>query len=145
MSERVNKGLSWFCYAAIGLLLGGAGIIKVSDPDSFLSSVRTFELFGGWLQSAVVVYVPLLEVLLGVCLISGFLRRGAVWVSGLLLIAFILLVVQARLRGLSVDCGCFGTNTLSSDYEYAWKIGENLMMLLGLWAGVLFERGCKQS
>ena len=134
-----RRALSWLLFLGVGCVLGYAGWLKFADPDAFLSSVRTFELFPATLASAIVVFVPILEMALGVSLATGVLRGGATLLSSLLLLAFIALVAQSRMRGLAIDCGCFGSRVVESDYEYAWKLGENMALLVALWAAAWLE------
>ncbi len=124
-------------YLAVALAFGYAAIIKIADPAAFLSSILTFQLLPYRLAAVTALILPWLELMLAFCLAIGWLRRGAVWLTSSLLILFVALVVQARIRGLTVDCGCFGSNTISGDFEYAWKIGENVLMLLALWGAVI--------
>ena len=51
--------------------------------------------------------LPVLELFVGLMLISGFWLDAAVIASVGLYTAFLILVVQARVRGLNIDCGCF--------------------------------------
>lgn len=52
--------------------------------------------------------LPFAEIALGVLLIVGLgLRAGGV-VAGLLLTVFIIGISSAWIRGLRIDCGCFG-------------------------------------
>jgi uncharacterized membrane protein YphA (DoxX/SURF4 family) len=52
--------------------------------------------------------LPYLEVSLGVLLVLGFATRLAAALSAALLLVFIGGVISAAVRGLSIDCGCFG-------------------------------------
>lgn len=131
---------SWILYWLIGGFFLFAALVKIAHPEAFFSSLLTYELFPHKLAVALAFFAPMLELLLGVCLITGILRQGAVWLTGLMLLVFIAVIVQGRLRGLSIDCGCFGSNRLESDFEYVWKLGQNTLLLLGLWGAVLLER-----
>lgn len=135
----MGKLLAWALYAVVGLVFGYSAVVKIADPEAFLSSILTFKLLPMGLATATALVVPWLELTLGLSLLSGVCRRGASWLSGGLLLLFIGLVVQARLRGLVIDCGCFGSNTISSDFEYAWKIGQNTLLLASLWAAAVAE------
>ena len=119
----------------VALAFGYAALVKLNDPERFLSSLLTFELFPYKLAVALALWVPWLELVLAVSLLSGRWRSGAEALTGLLLVAFIAVVVQAYFRGLSIDCGCYGSNLLSDGMDYAVKLGENLLLLSALWLG----------
>ena len=52
--------------------------------------------------------LPILEVGLGIWLIVGLFIRFSAIVSVVLMAIFTIAISQAWLRGLNIDCGCFG-------------------------------------
>lgn len=134
-----SRRVSWVLYWIFAAVFAVAGAVKVGDPESFLSSILTYEFLPYSMAVAVALYIPWLEIVLAISLATGVWRRGAVWLSSLLLLVFIALVVQGRIRGLAVDCGCFGNRLLEDDFAYAKKIGENLLLLACLWGGAILE------
>ena len=52
--------------------------------------------------------LPYLEIALGVLLLAGLATRLTAVLSAVVLVAFIAGVISAAVRGLSIDCGCFG-------------------------------------
>jgi uncharacterized membrane protein YphA (DoxX/SURF4 family) len=75
------------------------------------------------------IYMPWLEVLIGIGLLTGFRRQAAaVWAFGLLLVFTTALVVNA-FRDINVACGCFSTS--AQDVANAWLLAlRDLPMLL---------------
>lgn len=55
--------------------------------------------------------LPLLEILLGFYFIIGVFTRTATWTANFLTILFTLALLQGALRGLEIDCGCFGSTS----------------------------------
>lgn len=97
------------------LLLGGlfifAGVIKLQDPQTFLFSVKAFDLFpehAGHLVVLTTFLVPWAEVVAGAMLVLGVWARASALVHALLLAAFIAGIGSVLARGLAVECGCFG-------------------------------------
>ena len=136
----MSRAASWGLFWIVAAVLAVAGSIKVTDPEAFLSSVLTYELFSYKLAAAIALFVPWLELVVAASLATGIWRRGAVWLGTLLLLGFIAVVVQARMRGLAVDCGCFGSNQLDDNVSYAKKIGENVALLACLWMAAALRR-----
>ncbi|GAA1156997.1 MauE/DoxX family redox-associated membrane protein [Ornithinicoccus hortensis] len=95
------------------LLLGGvllvAGWLKVRDLTGSAQSVVAYELFPYEISRMVGTMLPVLEIALGLLLILGLFTRVSAALGGLLMIVFIAGIVSAWARGLSIDCGCFGT------------------------------------
>jgi len=54
------------------------------------------------------IILPWLEIGVAILLILGVAIRPAALFSGALMLLFIAAITQAGLRGLSIDCGCFG-------------------------------------
>lgn len=128
-------------FAVVAVVFAYAGIVKVIMPDQFQSSLLTYELFTSQQAGLIAVFAPVLEIVVALCLVTGFWQRGASLLTAVMLVGFIGLVAQARVRGLAIDCGCFGSNRLENDFEYAWKIGQNALLLAAL--GIALTLGSK--
>lgn len=125
-----NKGV----LLAFRLVLGGlfvyAGAAKVLDPLDFAQNIRNYQLVGQSLSFVAAIVLPWLEILAGLALILGVWTRGAALVVTGLLVFFIVLTAVTMVRGLDVDCGCFGSLSRKSGWGV---ILEDLGMLaLGL-------------
>ena len=133
--KLVSRLLYWLV-AGVFLV---AGAMKIVDPEHFLSSLLTYDLLGYRVSVLTALFVPYLEIVAALCLGLGFWRIGARWLIEAMLVVFIVFIVQARARGLSIDCGCFGENILASDWQYAWKLSQDALLLGALWLGGIFE------
>jgi putative oxidoreductase len=116
------------------LVLGGlfvyAGLVKVLHPLDFAQDIRNYRLVGQALSLFAAIVLPWLEILAGAFLIAGIWTRGAALVISSLLVMFIMLTVITMIRGLDVECGCFGAVSRKSGWGV---IVEDLAMLyLGL-------------
>jgi len=102
------------------IILGGvflaAGASKVLDPGALAASIRTYELpLPEWFVSLSAHALPFLEILLGLYLLAGLFTRLSAWATNGLIILFILALLQGAMRGLQIDCGCFGSSTGESN------------------------------
>jgi uncharacterized membrane protein YphA (DoxX/SURF4 family) len=120
---------------AARLVIGGvwiwAGLLKLPDPDQSVLAVRAYQLLPGDSATTVGHLLPVLEVVVGVCLVLGLLTRGAAVVSGLLFAAFIVGISSVWARGISIDCGCFGGGGYDPDAisKYPWEIARDVGLL----------------
>lgn len=137
MSGRV---FSWILYAAVGVFFAAAAIVKIIDPEAFLSSMLTYEVFSYKQAVGLAFYAPMLELVVALGLITGFWRKGAALLTLFLLVLFIVLVGQGLVRGLQMDCGCFGANQLQTSTDYYLKIGQNLMLLVAVGLAWVIEK-----
>jgi uncharacterized membrane protein YphA (DoxX/SURF4 family) len=94
------------------LLLGGvmlvAGLLKVTKPEVSARAVQAYQLLPFDVATYVGYGLPILEVVIGLLLVTGLFTRTAAAISGVLLVAFIIGIASAWARGLTIDCGCFG-------------------------------------
>jgi uncharacterized membrane protein YphA (DoxX/SURF4 family) len=94
------------------LVVGGvwlvAGYLKLSDPADTVRAVRAYELLPEAAVPAFGHLLPVVEVVIGACLLLGVLTRGFAVASAVLLLVFIFGISAAWARGLEIQCGCFG-------------------------------------
>ena len=105
---RAQPWVSTLLRLALAVVCLWAGLAKIGDLASSVRAVRAFELLPEALAKPVGYGLPVLEIALGVLLLVGLLTRYAAALVGLLMLAFIVGIIAAWARGLSIDCGCFG-------------------------------------
>lgn len=105
-----------------------AGLPKVQDPIAFAASIDGFRIVSGSLSLWTAVVLPWLEIIIGIGLLTPWLRRASASLIALLLALFIILHASAWIRGLDINCGCFGESAESP--AYLWLILRNLALLL---------------
>jgi uncharacterized membrane protein YphA (DoxX/SURF4 family) len=118
------------------LILGGlfvyAGVLKVLDPLDFAQSIRNYDLVGQSLSLAAAIVLPWLEILAGAALAAGIWKRASALVISGLLVFFILLTLVTILRGLDVDCGCFGAISRKAGWGLIVEDAAMLYMALAI-------------
>ncbi len=130
-----NKTILFLFRLIVGGLFIYAGIVKVMDPLEFAQDVRNYQLVGQSLSFLVAVFLPWLEIFAGLFLVSGLLKPAGSLLISLMLSAFLILTVVTILRGISVECGCFGA--LSRQADFRLIVEDVLMLYMALC--VLFE------
>jgi uncharacterized membrane protein YphA (DoxX/SURF4 family) len=117
------------------LVVGGvwlyAGALKLPHPDTSVTAVRSYQLLPTDLAETVGRVLPMLEVVVGACLVLGLLVRFAGVLSGLMLVAFIIGIISVWSRGIAIDCGCFGDGGADPDAfsKYPWEIARDAGLL----------------
>ena len=116
-------------------LVGGvwvyAGALKLPHPDTSVSAVRSYQLLPAGLAETVGHVLPMLEIVVGGCLLLGLLMRLAGGLSALLQLAFIVGIISVWSRGIAIDCGCFGNGGADPDAfgKYPWEIARDTGLL----------------
>jgi len=115
----------------VGCVLIYASADKILHPQDFAAIVKNYRLLPEVLVNLTAIWLPWFELVLGVCLYTGFWRQGALLLATSLLAAFWLALLFNSFRGLDVNCGCF--SSASSDPSEAapmlWYIGRDALLL----------------
>ena len=132
---RTVRGVLFSPYLSLvsRLVLGGvflyAGVSKVFDPGGLAASIRSYGLgLPEWFVTLSAYALPPFEVLLGLYLLVGLFTRTSAWVTNGMMILFIVALAQGALRGLQIDCGCFG----SASSDEASSLWVDILRDLGL-------------
>ena len=106
-----------------------AALPKIEDPITFTNAVAAFRVIDLDLSAWVALFLPWLELVLGLGILISGIRRSSAVLIGLLLFSFIALHTSAWLRGLDISCGCFGYETGEPGTNYSWLIARNVVLL----------------
>ena len=109
-----------------------AAFFKIASPDEFAQSILNYKLLPLSLVNIFAITLPWIEFVTAILLLFGIsVRENSVIISSLILI-FTIAIGISLIRGLNIDCGCFGT--ASGSKIGIQKILENIgLLLLGLW------------
>jgi uncharacterized membrane protein YphA (DoxX/SURF4 family) len=107
-----GRALSWIGF---GVRLGAAavwivaGAAKIPHMQAFHVLVQRYGMLPDVLSGPFSYILPFLEVAIGLYLAVGLFVRGTAFAGTLLFAVFLVAQASAWLRGISLDCGCFGT------------------------------------
>ncbi len=93
---------------ALGLLLLISGAVKVGHAVELAAAIAAFRLLPSAAIAPLAVALPFFEIFIGLYLILGLLTRWAALMAMLQFVLYGTAVASAVLRGLAVNCGCFG-------------------------------------
>lgn len=114
----------------IGALFVYAGGVKVLDPVGFAGDIENYKTLPWPIGVRLAFYLPWLEILCGLALITRCLFRGGMFILTVLMSVFIIATIVAKVRGLDISCGCFGHATKS--LTFAWHLALDFLLLGGL-------------
>ena len=110
-----NKKLLYVSRLVLGIIFIGASFDKIIDPRSFSSLIDNYHITPVVLNNLAALFIPWLELVVGICLIRGVYINGASFIVSSLLVFFIFILVQALVRGINLDCGCFSLSSSNLD------------------------------
>ncbi|OQY21307.1 MAG: hypothetical protein B6I37_08995 [Desulfobacteraceae bacterium 4572_35.2] len=110
-----------------------AGITKALDVNTFSQAIGRYDLMPVTANFIVAAVLPYLEIYTALLLLAGLWLRAAAWISILMCSTFCCALLSAAVRGLSIDCGCFGSSA------GAWSsVGVALLRAVALLAFSLY-------
>ena len=106
-----KKSISRLLYLVARLMLGMVFIYasydKLFHPKAFAEIIYHYQILPDHLINITAIFLPWLELLIGIFLIIGFWLPGTVIWCNLLLVVYIGALSFNLARGLDIDCGCF--------------------------------------
>jgi uncharacterized membrane protein YphA (DoxX/SURF4 family) len=113
------------------LFLGGMFIYaawdKVLNPYEFAASIRAYKIVPFALSNFFALSISWTELVAAAMLVLGILTRKAAGAAFLLLAVFTVAITATVVRGMAIDCGCFGEGGASTSWLL---IGRNLALLV---------------
>jgi putative oxidoreductase len=96
-----------------------AGLDKIRDPLHFADSINGFAILPHAVIDTLALGLPLYEIACAALILSPPTRRVGSLALMLVSSMFFFALLSALLRGLTLDCGCFGTGVPSRPRMWA--------------------------
>jgi len=90
-----------------------AGLDKIRDPLQFADSIAAFAILPAVFINLLALGLPPFEIACGFLLLGPWTRRVGALAVAVISVVFFTALASALLRGLTLDCGCFGTGAPS--------------------------------
>jgi len=110
-----------------------AGIDKIRDPLQFADSIAAFAILPAAFINLLALGLPPFEIGCGLLLLGPASRRVGALAVAITTAMFFIALASALLRGLTLDCGCFGIGAPSR-----LRMWLELVLDLVLFSGALF-------
>lgn len=123
-----NKYIVIAARIVLGAVFMYASFDKMANPEAFANIVDNYHLLPYQLVNALAIFLPWLEFITGLFLITGKWVKASLLIYNVLLVVFIIALSQALIRGLDISCGCFSVNP-STTSEVWLRIIEDIILL----------------
>ncbi|AGF73338.1 DoxX family protein [Corynebacterium halotolerans] len=113
-----------------------AGFSKLGNEMGVAQSVLAYEMFTPEVANFIALVLPPLEIAAGLMLLLGIFLRPTGKITAFVLGLFTIGLIQAWVRGLAINCGCFtvNINDTGDHMTYFWAVLRDLGFLaLSLW------------
>lgn len=105
-----------------------AAVPKLLDPVTFARDIDNYRMLPDALIGPLALMLPVAEIVIGLALVTGVYARGAAITAGVMLVGFAVGMVQAIVRGIDLDCGCFG-HFAEAQVSW-WTVARNATLTL---------------
>ena len=130
--------LDWLFRLTLAAVLLYAAVPKLLDPAAFAKAIDNyrvaFPIIGKGYVYLVAGFLPALELVTAIGLFWTRTKRAASLLSIILMVMFTILITQAVVRGLNIDCGCFGSGATSK--LMARTVGLKAILEDVVWLGM---------
>lgn len=101
----------WVGRLLLGLVFVYAAAIKIVSPQDFADSIASYQLLPFSAINVLALGLPLFELGCGLMILTGYFSRTGLFGIVAMLALFMVALIISLLRGLSIDCGCFGVHS----------------------------------
>jgi putative oxidoreductase len=112
----------------LGALFCYAGAVKINNPLALADTIAAFGILPIVFVNPFALALPPFEILSGVLLIAGWQRRVGALALLIALAIYTSAIGTALLRGITIDCGCFGVGPATRGQMW-WDLGRDLVLL----------------
>jgi len=118
---KARNWTGWLAGALVGAVFCYAGALKALEPGSFADTIFRFRLVPWPVCVAIALWLPWIEVFTGLALIAKKYYRSALAIGIGMTVLFLFALISAMMRGLNIDCGCFGGENEPTNSSGIWK------------------------
>lgn len=135
MNKKISDFLSSLpVQVACGFILGGlfiyASIDKIVHPHAFAKIIHNYRMVPEMFIYIIAILLPWVEMIAGLCAVSGIYRRTAAIILSALLGVFAVAISINLIRGLQFDCGCFSTVTTEGGSDPVGLLIRDILILI---------------
>ena len=127
----------------LGLFFLATGVIKLFDLSAFTQDVANYQLVSRPWDAVVAYFVPWLEVFVGLALMLHYRSQAALFLFLGAMAGFTGGIISAMVRGLNINCGCFGSQAEPTNYPLHLTFNVILIVIAGglLWRQIQKKKG----
>jgi uncharacterized membrane protein YphA (DoxX/SURF4 family) len=129
--------IALLCRVILGVILVYASIDKIVHPAEFAKAIGNYNVLPFGLENLLGIVLPILELLVGICLVFGIMLDGSAIITAGIMTVFIIALSQAMIRGIDINCGCFKVTVENGGHQVGIRriiedflfLGMSLMVL----------------
>lgn len=137
--------IEWGLRLFIGCTFIFASWHKIVSPDQFATILYGYAVFPPQFINVIAIIMPFLELVCGITVITGLLKRSGLLLINAMLVGFIFLISFNLIRGHEFDCGCFSFGNTKGLWSSVWLLVKDFVVLgAGIYLFMIFEGSVKK-
>nr|WP_321395865.1 MauE/DoxX family redox-associated membrane protein [uncultured Desulfobacter sp.] len=121
--------IEWVLRLFLGCTFIFASWHKIVSPDQFATILYGYDVFPHQIINVLAIVMPFVELVCGISLITGLLKRSGLLLINAMLVCFIFLIAFNLIRGHEFDCGCFSLGETKGTWSSVWLLVRDVVML----------------
>ena len=126
---RQTSILEWGLRLCLGSIFIVASWHKIVSPDQFATILYGYAVFPPQIINVLAIVMPFVELVCGVTLITGLLKRSGLLLINAMLAGFIFLISFNLIRGHEFDCGCFSVAAQGGSLPLFYTLIRDVLLL----------------
>jgi putative oxidoreductase len=122
-------GLVWSARLIVVTVFVAAALPKLLDLPAFAADIANYRVFPHWSVNLLAGIVPMVELVGAASILTGWKRRGGALMLGGLTTGFIILIASVIMRGIDIECGCFGSDVEASPVGWPLLLRDALLLM----------------
>lgn len=127
MKSKIQKYFLEIIRFVLAFLFILAAVEKLKNPYAFALSIDAYQIFPEWITNISTFLIPWLEIFIGFGLLFKFKLKANLYLYLFLMVVFTLLVLIAMIKGLDIECGCYGESSTKIGLV---KLFENILIIV---------------
>lgn len=124
--------MTWMARVAVAGVFVYAAVPKLMDPVGFAETISNYQAFPYWSWNALALVVPMVEIVGALTVLVGWKRQAGAALLGALTCGFLVLIASVVVRGIDINCGCFGTEAAASSGVGWGLFWRDVVLLAGI-------------
>jgi hypothetical protein len=112
-----NRGWVWISRLlrwGLAAIFAFAAVLKATDPYRFAQDIRNYHIMPWWSLNAVALLLPWIELVCAAALVVNRWSEESAVIFIVMLFVYIFALGSTIVRGIDIECGCFGKFDKSS-------------------------------
>jgi len=132
--------IQWVSRIILGGIFIWASIDKLAHPAAFADIIWNYKILPEAFIYITAVTMPWMEIVAGICVLAGFMKRAGAVILGGLLMLFICAISFNLARGLDFNCGCFSTTGQEGGSDPVSLLIRDILLMIAVTAVVFFSK-----